>query len=173
MLIRQKLLKTSCVIDTHVFIANAQNFYSGANSRIYHASYIHNRHGSFSIGRDSHLGAFCYVNAHYGSVAIGDHVAIGPGTKLISYSNHYRRGSNVTDERVVTPILINNNVFIGANCVILPGTVIQDNVIVGQARLSVVNFIKTLYTLVYHAKRSRMDGMNRVDCSDYFRTLPI
>lgn len=34
-------------------------------------------------------------------------------------------------ERIIKPITIGNNVFIGARCTLLPGTVIEDNVIVG------------------------------------------
>jgi len=64
-------------------------------------------------------------------VRIGDDVAVGPGTKIIAYSNHYSKGKKITEERIVADIVIGNNVFIGANCSILPGTTIRDNVIVG------------------------------------------
>jgi acetyltransferase-like isoleucine patch superfamily enzyme len=81
------------------------------------------------------LGAFCFVNVCYGTVSIGDDVAVGPGTKFIAYSNHYVQGKKVTDERITADIVIGNNVFIGANCVILPGTVIRDNVVVGASSI--------------------------------------
>jgi acetyltransferase-like isoleucine patch superfamily enzyme len=83
------------------------------------------------LGNNSHLGAFCFVNANFGTVEIGDNVAIGPGTKLFSYSNHYQQGKKVTDEKITFAIEIGDNVLIGANCTILPGTIIHDNVIVG------------------------------------------
>ena len=36
-----------------------------------------------------------------------------------------------TDVGVIRPIFIGNNCFIGMNVVVLPGTVVEDNVIVG------------------------------------------
>jgi galactoside O-acetyltransferase len=127
--------RTSCYLDTDVTVTVPRNFRSGPRSALYHGSYILNTHGSFTLGSHSHLGAYCYVNAHYGTVSIGDDVAIGPGTKLIAYSNHYAPGTKVTDERMYGDIVIGNNVFIGANCVILPGATIGNHVIVGANSL--------------------------------------
>ena len=129
--LRKKLYRTPCVIDTNVFITNIKNLEAGPGSALYHSCYILNSNGKFVIGNDSHLGAFCYVNAHHGNVIIGNNVAIGPGTKIFSYSNHYLFGKKVTDVKITKDVLIKNNVFIGANCIILPGTVIQDNVVIG------------------------------------------
>ncbi len=133
--LRRKMYRTACMIDTNVFIRNKSNFISGPGSCLYHSCYILNNNGKFVIGSSSHLGAFCYVNVCYGNVYIGDYVAIGPGTKIIAYSNHYRFGKKVTDERITKDILINNNVFVGSNCVILPGTIIHHNVVIGAGSI--------------------------------------
>ena len=85
------------------------------------------------------MGAFCYVNVANGNVYIGDHVAIGPSTQIIVHSNYYEYGKKVTDVKITQDIIINNNVFIGANCTILPGTVINNNVVVGAG--AVINGI--------------------------------
>ncbi len=129
--IRKKMYRTPCMIDTNVFIINKKNLKAGVGSALYHACYILNSNGKFVIGSNSHLGAFCYVNTHNGNVIIGNHVAIGPGTKIFAYSNHYLFGEKVTDVKITKDVLIENNVFIGANCTILPGTVIHDNVVIG------------------------------------------
>jgi galactoside O-acetyltransferase len=129
--LRQKLYGTACYLETQVVISNPGNFRAGPRSALYHGCYILNPHGTFRLGSDSHLGAFCFANACYGSIAIGDNVAIGPGSRLFSYSNHYRAGSLVTDQKITSDVVIGNNVFIGANCVILPGSLIGDNVVVG------------------------------------------
>ena len=128
---RKKIYNTRCVIDTNVFIINRKNFFSGEGSALYHSCYILNQNGKFFIGNHSHLGAFCYVNVLQGNLTIGDNVAIGPGTKIIVHSNHYQHGEKVTETKITRDIRIGNNVFIGANCTILPGTVIQDNVVIG------------------------------------------
>ena len=129
--IRQKVYRSQCFIDTAVYILNRKNFQSGEKTSLYHGCYILNTQGQFTMGRNSHLGANCYVNVAYGSVVIGDDVAIGPGTQIIAYSNHYETGKKVTETRSTGNITIGNNVFIGAGCTILPNTVIADNVIVG------------------------------------------
>lgn len=38
-------------------------------------------------------------------------------------------------ERILRPITVGNNVFIGARCTLLPGTVIEDNVVVGAGSI--------------------------------------
>lgn len=44
-------------------------------------------------------------------------------------------GKENDGERIIKPITIGNNVFIGARCTLLPGTVIEDNVILVPALL--------------------------------------
>ena len=129
--LRQKLLHTKCYIDTSVIIKNPANFLSGEGSALYHSTYILNPQGIFSIGNDSHLGAFCFVNVAFGQVKIGNHVAIGPGTKIFAYSNHYEKGKKVTDLRITQDVSLGNNILIGANSTLLPGVIIHDNVVVG------------------------------------------
>lgn len=129
--LRAKYYRTRCNIDTGVIIHNPENFRAELDSSLYHACYVLNTQGRFSMGRRSHLGAFCYVNAALGQVTIGDDVAIGPGTRIIAHSNHFESGKKVTEVRATADINIGNNVFIGANCTITPGTTIGDNVVVG------------------------------------------
>jgi acetyltransferase-like isoleucine patch superfamily enzyme len=127
--LRRWLYRTDCHVDTHVHITNARNFACGVGCALYHGTYVLNGEGTLQLGDHSHLGAYCYVNAQHGAVRIGDHVAVGPGTKILAYSNHYARGRKVTEERRTADVSIGNNVFIGANCTVLPGTVVPDNVV--------------------------------------------
>jgi acetyltransferase-like isoleucine patch superfamily enzyme len=119
-----------CFIDTGVVVQNPRSFAAGPGSALYHGVYLLNDHGLVTLGKQSHLGAYCYVNALHGKVTIGDFVAIGPGTKIFSYSNHYAPQTHVTDQRITSDVVVGDNVFIGANCCLLPGTVIGSNVIV-------------------------------------------
>lgn len=65
-------------------------------------------------------------------ITIGDHVTIADNTRIITHD-----GSNwlVRDENgrryTYQKVEIGNNVFIGMNCIIMPGVKISDNVIVG------------------------------------------
>ena len=129
--VRKRLLKVNTFIDIDVTIVNRHNIIFGEECALYYGTYILNTHGQVTFGNRSHLGALCYVNAHKGFLKIGDDVAIGPGTKIIVYSNYYEKDKKVTDVRITADIEIGNNVFIGANCTILPGTIIKDHVVVG------------------------------------------
>lgn len=127
----RKYYGVNCFIDQQVRIEKVTNFQADKSSALYHGAYIQNPKGSFKIGCNSHLGAFCYVNVVEGNCTIGNDVSIGPGTKIIVYSNHYEKGKKNTEVRICKDISIGNDVFIGANCTILPGSTIEDKVIVG------------------------------------------
>ena len=130
-ILRKKLFKTEAFIDTNVRINQPDNFLVGNGCALYHNTYIQNDRGTFKMGNYSHLGAYCYINVLKGKCFIGDNVSIGPGTKIIVYSNDYGYQKKNTELKICDDIIIGNNVFIGANCVILPGTSIGDNVVVG------------------------------------------
>ena len=118
-------------IDKSVRIDNKKNIVIDASARLLHNVYIQNNFGLFKLGAHSHLGAFCFVNVHNGECIIGDHTSIGPGTKIIVFSNDYHKDKLNTELTLCKDIHIGSNVFIGANCVILPGSIIPDNVVIG------------------------------------------
>ncbi len=128
--LRRLIMGIDCKVDTNVYVRSVRNFAAGNGCALYHGCYILNSHGYVSMGRGSHLGANTYVNANHGRLTIGDYVAIGPGVKIIVYSNHYEIGQRVTHSHVCEDICIGNNVFIGANVCILPGSRVEDNVVV-------------------------------------------
>ncbi|MFK5957953.1 MAG: acyltransferase [Lutibacter sp.] len=72
-----------------------------------------------------------YIQANNG-IIFGNNIEIGPGAKIIS-SNHDI--SNFRKHILSKPIKISNNVWIGANAVILPEVEIGENVIVGAGSL--------------------------------------
>lgn len=134
--LRSKYYATETKIMTGVMIKNRANYNGGAGSVLYHGVEILNQNGHISLGTQSHLGAYCLVNAVEGSITIGNNVAIGPGCKILSYSNSYQSGELVTESKTTAEVVIGNNVFIGANTVILPGTKIGDNTIIGAQSLT-------------------------------------
>ena len=74
-----------------------------------------------------------YIQALNG-IIFGSNIRIGPNVSIIS-SNH---DMNDYDKHVTTePIRIGNNVWIAANCVILPGVNIGNNVVISAG--SIVN----------------------------------
>ena len=129
--LRKRPYHSMCYIGRHVFVSNKKNFTIGRNSALYESTYIDNENGVFILGNKSHLGNSCYVNVVFGKIEIGDGVAIGPGCKIIAYSNDYKKDQECVELKAIGEIMIGDNVFIGANVTILPGAIIEDNVVVG------------------------------------------
>lgn len=72
-----------------------------------------------------------YIQANNGLI-IGNNVGFGTGSKVIS-ANHSH--TNHSEHSKSSPIIIGNNVFIGANSVLLPGVKIGNNVIIGAGSI--------------------------------------
>lgn len=74
-----------------------------------------------------------YIQAGNG-IIFGSNIRIGPNVSIVS-SNHNLDDYDKHDK--VEPIRIGNDVWIAANCVILPGVTIGNNVVIGAG--SIVN----------------------------------
>jgi len=129
--LRGILYRTSAHVAVGVQITRPANFRAGKGCALYHYCVLANDGGWIEMGERSHLGPRCLINAVQGRVTIGRGVAVGPGTSIFSYSNHFAAGAAVVDCKIQRDVTIGDNVFIGAHCAILPGTVIEDNVVVG------------------------------------------
>jgi acetyltransferase-like isoleucine patch superfamily enzyme len=77
-----------------------------------------------------------YIQAHNGVIFKGM-VLIGPGVKLIS-ANH-GNGDQLSGHREAQPISIGDNVWIGANAVILPGVTVSDGAIIAAGAVVTKN----------------------------------
>lgn len=90
----------------------------------------------FSYGCNTHIGDYFYSNFNFTvvddiDVYIGDHVMIGPNVTLAATGHpvwgEYRRfGAQFS-----LPVRIGNDVWIGANVVVLPGVTIGNDVVIG------------------------------------------
>lgn len=74
----------------------------------------------------------CIINANK-FIKIGNCVQIGEYTSIRDTTHDYNNyGSSIMDNKDISKsIHIGNNVWIGKNCLILPGTIIEDGVVVG------------------------------------------
>jgi acetyltransferase-like isoleucine patch superfamily enzyme len=87
-----------------------------------------------------------YIDAE-GGLSIGNNVVVSTRAIILTHDYSYTVGLEAIGERPDTdieirlPVKIGNNVFIGAGAIILPGTIIEDNVIIGAGSV-VRGFIK-------------------------------
>ena len=68
-------------------------------------------------------------------IQVGNHVSI-TSSKFVTHDGGlwvFREESPEID--IISPIKIGSNVFIGMDCIIMPGTVIEDNVVVGAGSI--------------------------------------
>lgn len=87
-------------------------------------------------GYNIRLGKNVYANHNLiildgASVSIGDNVLIAPNVVISTAGHPVEPAIRTSGLEFVSPIVIGNNVWIGANVVILPGVEIQENVTIG------------------------------------------
>lgn len=95
-------------IQWPITIATPQKVYVG--SRVSFASYVH-----------------IWGN---GGVYIGNNVMIGSHTSITSATHDYAK-EIMFNEMILKPVFIKDNVWIGSNCVILPGVSIHSGAVIG------------------------------------------
>ncbi len=121
------------VVNYSVEIQNPGGIMMGMRSTIYkNVSIFNGKSGSFKFGNYSHIAPFGYFLIDNNFMSVGDHVAIGPFCAFFCHSNDFSDSSDFfTDSYLDGDIIIGSNVFIGAQCTVLPGSVISDNVVIG------------------------------------------
>jgi len=86
--------------------------------------------GRFRIGTDSHVAPHGYLLIGQSQLEVGDQVAMGPFCGVFCESNGAKAGVPFLAQHVRAPVHIGSNVFIGTKVTVLPGSHIEDNVVV-------------------------------------------
>ena len=123
----------------------------GRGSKIYHSVRMDTPpYRRFWLGRHSVIESFCCINNAVGDVTIGDYTRIGIHNTIIGpvcIGNHVNLAQGITitalnhnfedttkriDEQGIStkPVVIGDDVWIGANAVILPGVTIGSHCVV-------------------------------------------
>ncbi|PCI71794.1 MAG: maltose acetyltransferase [Gammaproteobacteria bacterium] len=99
-----------------------------------------------SFGEGVYLNINCTI-LDGGDVIIGDDVLIGPNVQFITVNHEIQASARLHKKAYVQSIKIGNKVWIGAGVIILPGAIIEDNVVVGAGSI-VTGLLKSnrLYT---------------------------
>jgi len=82
--------------------------------------FVQHREG-FSLGHDTDIGAFTYINAKHG-VTLEDNVQVGSHCSIYSVS---------TIDGKAGPVLLKKNCKVGSHTVIMPGVTIGEGAVVG------------------------------------------
>lgn len=95
----------------------------------------------YYIKRGLKIGQDCRLigDVDFGSepylISIGDHVSITSSSFVTHDGGVWVFRQDLPKIDVIAPIRVGNNVFIGSNCIIMPGVVIGDNVVVGAGSI--------------------------------------
>lgn len=130
---KKMYLENNVVVDYRCEIEQKNNISIGKKSILYkHVTIYKSEEGHLSIGSFSHIAPYGYILMAKQCVTIGNNVAIGPFCSIFCSTNSMPEDKEILfkDSYIKGNVDIGNNVLIGAHCVILPNTVIEDNVVI-------------------------------------------
>lgn len=95
-----------------------------------------NKEGKINIGNNTLISTNCNINAGVGKITIGDNVMIAANSYIINNDHEiYQNLSPKLSGHITRNIIIEDNVWIGANCVILKGVKIGEGAIIGAGSI--------------------------------------
>ena len=104
----------------------------GDKVRIHSGSRITAANGAtVKIGDNCRINNNCRI-ASRSSITLGDGIEFGPGVLVYDHDHNFRdEGGIKTGKYDTDPVIIGKNTWVGANAIILRGTVIGENCVVG------------------------------------------
>jgi acetyltransferase-like isoleucine patch superfamily enzyme len=124
--------KYGCMISPRAEVELTSNLTIGKRTKIGSFTKIKASDGKLSIGADSFVSNNCFITADAAGVSIGDFVMIAASVSVIG--NNYRYDDLSTpvcmQEKTSKGIVIGDDVWIGAGCVILDGSEIGPHCII-------------------------------------------
>ena len=121
---------------TEITMDNGAELRIGKNFKMRDGAKIRVREGAVCIiGNNSSVNSNNMIACHE-RIEIGDDVQFSPNVQVYDHDHDFRAEGGVKAGKFkTTPVRIGNNVWIGANTVILRGTEIGDNSVVGAGCL--------------------------------------
>jgi len=106
-----------------------RRFWLGRRSVVESYCCINNAVGDVTIGDHTRIGLH---NTIIGPVCIGSHVNLAQGITVTALNHHFKDCDKRIDEQGIStkPVVIGDDVWIGANAVVLPGVTIGSHVVV-------------------------------------------
>lgn len=123
----------SARFSTGLTLSGCGNMSIGNNVRLGKGSFITAGNGILVMGEEVAISPACHIGADDGKIEIGKHVAIGPGTVIRAANHRFSRQDMPIMRQGHQPgtVIIEDDVWIGANCVITPDVRIGRGAVVG------------------------------------------
>lgn len=116
--------------------------------------------GEIKIGQNTSLNHGCIFTAHE-KITIGQNVQFGPNVLIYDHDHDFREKDGLKNLKYKTaPIIIGDNVWIGANVIILRGTSIGDNCVIGAGSVIKGNYSDN--TLIIQKKDTVIKNMKKI-----------
>lgn len=118
---------------TGVSLAGCRNMRFGRRVRVGRHCILTAQDGELSLADGAALSPGVHLGADHGRIAIGSHTAIGPGTVVRAANHRFERCDVPIMQQGHVPgtVIIEDDVWIGANCVITPDVRIGRGAVVG------------------------------------------
>ena len=131
---KHSVIHRSARMDTPPY----RKFSLGDYSVIESFACINNAVGDVNIGNHTRIGLH---NTIIGPVTIGNHVNLAQGITVTALNHNFEASDKRIDEQGVstTPVIIENDIWIGANAVILPGVTIGNHSVVAAGAVVTKN----------------------------------
>ncbi len=95
--------------------------------------------GKINVGSNVHINSYVVIQGA-GGLKMGDNIHIGPNVTIYTSTHNYMGTALPYDHTIVKkPVVIEDNVWIGACVTILPGVVIEHGAIIGAGAVIVKN----------------------------------
>lgn len=126
---------------TEITVDSGAQLSIGRNLKMHNGAKIRVRKkANVKIGSNFGMSNGCVVTA-YEKITIGDDVMLGPNVLIYDQDHDYKAEGGVSAMKFKTsPITIGNNVWIGANTIILRGTIIGDYCVIGAGAILKGNY---------------------------------
>ncbi|MFA1642616.1 acyltransferase [Chryseomicrobium imtechense] len=121
---------------TNIQLTQGSQLIFGEKLKIRSGAKIHLRKAAeVVIGDHTFINHNSMIVSHE-QIIIGKNVQIGPNVMIFDHDHDFRSENGVSDMKYkTTPIKIGDNVWLGANSIILRGTIIGDNSVVGAGTI--------------------------------------
>lgn len=138
-----------CLVSHKAKVQLSPKISFGRGTVVKSLAIIQTNRGRITIGENCAISSFNHISTDMADLKIGDNVRIGPGVIIVGSSRKFRKKDTLIVDQGYTHkgITIGDDVFVGANSVILDGCTIGDGAVIGVG--SVIDRDVPPYAIVF------------------------